>query len=78
MLIFWLYGVYLKARLIWIKVVNINLKCEGCSWIFNSKSNLTKLIVAQTPSEMNIKGIWMRYADFLNLLSLFDGTVNMN
>ena len=37
-----------------------------------------QLSVFQKPSEMSIKGIRVRYADFLALLNVFKGTVNVN
>ena len=37
-----------------------------------------QFIVFQTPWEISSKGIRMRYADFLTVLSIFKGTVNMN
>ena len=50
--------------------------------IFNSKSEfntpLVFSLVFQTPSEMTIKGIRVTYAELMNLLSMFKGTVGMN
>ena len=37
-----------------------------------------QFLVVQKPSEMSINGIRMKYTDFLPLLSIFEGTVNMN
>ena len=80
MLIFWLYGVHLKALSMGIQIVNINFKCEYYFGTFNSKSDLSTLLVFgfQTPSEMSIKGIRVRCDDILTLLSIFKGTVNIN
>ena len=61
-----------------MKIVQKNAKCRSCFWIFNSKFVLNTPLVVQTPSEMEIKGIRVRYADFMTLQSTFKGTVDMN
>ena len=46
MLIFCLYGVYIfKGTVDWIKMANIDLKCEYCFWIFNSWSDFSTLLL---------------------------------
>ena len=69
----WFFWVYLKALSIWINIVYINLKCKCYFWIINSKFDLSALLVFRLSETFRdeIKGIRMRYNDFLTLLSIF-------
>ena len=62
------------------KIVDINLKCECCFWIFDSKYNLSIILIFtfSDTSEISINGVRVRYADFLTLMSKFKGTVDMS
>ena len=54
--------------LIFIKIVLKSVKCKYCSLIFNSKFELSTFLHFRI----------LRYAEFMTLLSLIKGTVNMN
>ena len=69
-----------KGIAIGIKIVNINFKCKYYVWIFNLKLDLNTplVLIFQTPPEVSIKGIRVRYAEIMTLLSIFKGTMDIH
>ena len=69
-----------KGIAIGIKIVNINFKCKYYFWIFNLKLDLNTplVLIFQTPSEVSIKGIRVKYSEIMTLLSIFKGTMDIH
>ena len=71
-----------KANVDIIFQINLkNVKLQSCIRIFNSNiraEHTTSIMFFQTPSEMNITEIRVRYAELMALLSAFKGTVDIN
>ena len=56
----------------WSASLAFTFLTRNSTWVYH------QLLVFQTPSEMSIKGLRVRYADLMTLVSIFKGTVNMN